>query len=420
MPKRFSVIFLAAALLFTEALSYPSETLSLDSLVKEAKEKNPEILAAKNRWDAALVRVPMAKSLDAPTVGVSFWKIPSTLNVFKAPNDEHMLTISQFLPLFGKLSLQGKIALAESQIFAAEYKNKELEIVNNVRNAYYDLFMNYKEIELNEQNLSLLKSVAGISEAKYITGKTTQEDLFKIDLEIATLSNKIASLKLEQAAKKARVNSLLSRDPESPLGAPELREDVVFNADMTSLYKFTLENQPELLTFSYAIERNKHAKALAEKNRLPDLLAGITLRGIGTGSFGLWDLMLAFTVPFWFWSKQKYEVKEAISNLEEAKAAYEAMKNKSLLETKNLFTDIEISKNKIDLNKNNLIPMLESSINSSVANFSSGRGDLMALLDSERMLIETKMDYYRVLVKYNTDVADLEKATGTEFTGVQK
>ena len=130
--------------------------------------------------------------------------------------------------------------------------------------------------------------------------------------------------------------------------------------------------------------------------------------------------MLAFTVPFWFWSKQKYEVKEAISNLEEAKAAYEAMKNKSLLETKNLFTDIEISKNKIDLNKNNLIPMLESSINSSVANFSSGRGDLMALLDSERMLIETKMDYYRVLVKYNTDVADLEKATGTEFTGVQK
>ena len=96
------------------------------------------------------------------------------------------------------------------------------------------------------------------------------------------------------------------------------------------------------------------------------------------------------------------------------------MKNKALLETKNLFTDIAISKSKIDLNRNNLIPMLESSINSSVANFSSGKGDLMALLDSDRMLIETKMDYYRVLVKYNMDVADLEKATGTELTGAQK
>ena len=200
MPKRFSVLFLAVALLFTETLSYPSDVLSLDSLIKEANEKNPEILAAKNRWDASLARVPMAKSLDAPTIGVSFWKIPNTLNVFKAPNDEQMLTISQFLPLFGKLSTKGKIALAESQIFASEYKNKELEVVNEVKGAYYDLFMNYKEIELNEQSLSLLKSVAGISEAKYITGKTTQEDLFKINLEIATLSNKIENLKLEQAA----------------------------------------------------------------------------------------------------------------------------------------------------------------------------------------------------------------------------
>jgi len=420
MLKKTLTLVVSAAFLFTGSFSCPAGALSLDDLIREAKGKNPEILAAKNRWDASLARVPLAKSLDAPTVGVSFWKIPNTLNVFKAPNDEHMLTVSQFLPLFGKLSLKGKIALAESQIFASEYKNKELEVVNEVKGAYYDLFMNYKEIELNEESLGLLKSVAGISEAKYITGKTTQEDLFKINLEIANLSNKIANLKLEQAAKNTRLNSLLSRDPESPLGAPELREDVVFNRDIASLYKLTLENQPELLTFSYAIERNKHAKALAEKNNWPDLMAGITLRGIGTGSFGLWDLMLAFTVPFWFWTKQKYEIREAISNLDEAKAAYEAMKNKALLETKNLFTDIEISKSKIDLNKNNLIPMLEGSINSSVANFRSGKGDLMALLDSERMLIETKMDYYRVLVKYNTDVADLEKVTGTEFTGAQK
>ncbi|MDD4878989.1 MAG: TolC family protein, partial [Candidatus Omnitrophica bacterium] len=381
MPKKILICFIAAAFLFAEIFSSSAAVLSLDDLIKEAKEKNPEILAAKNRWDAALVRVPMAKSLDAPSVGFTFKKIPDTLNVFKAPNDEHMLTISQFLPLFGKLSTKGKIALAESQMFAAEYKNKELEIVNETKDAYYDLFMNYKEIELNEASLSLLKSVAGISEAKYITGKTTQEDLFKINLEIASLGNKIANLKLEQAAKNARLNSLLSRDPESPLGAPELREDAVFNRDISSLYKLTLENQPELLTFSYVIERNKHAKTLAEKNSWPDLMAGVALRGIGTGSFGLWDLMLAFTVPFWFWTKQKYEVKEAISNLDEAKAAYEAMKNKALLETKNLFTDMEISKSKIDLNKNNLIPMLESSINSSVANFRSGKGDLMALLD---------------------------------------
>ena len=50
--------------------------------------------------------------------------------------------------------------------------------------------------------------------------------------------------------------------------------------------------------------------------------------------------MLAFTVPLWFWTKQRYEVREAIASLEEAEAAYQAKKNRSLSETKDLFTVI--------------------------------------------------------------------------------
>jgi outer membrane protein, heavy metal efflux system len=420
MIRKIFIIFLVGAFLVSHGFLYADEALSLTSLIREAKEKSPEILAAKKRWEAALARVPMAKTPDDPKLGFTFEKMPgSPVRFDRAMSEDKMLSVSQMFPFFGKLPLKGKVALVESQMAAEEYKNKELELIAEVKNAYYDLFMNYKEVELNETALQLLVAIAKIAEAKYAVGKLGQEELFKINTEIADLSNAIFNLKQEQSAKKTRINALLSRDPESPLGIPEVAEEAAFNKDTHSLYKLTLENQPELLIFSYAIEKNKYAKSLAKRNFFPDLMAQVVMRGFTTGNIGPWDLMLAFTVPLWFWTKQRYEVKEAIANLEEAQAAYKAMENKALSGTKDLAVKIEIAKNKINLYKTNLLPILESSIDSSLAAFRSGNGDLMALLDSERMLIETKMNYYRAIVEYNMNLADLERITGTDLKGAQ-
>jgi len=421
MRKKFFILFLALAVFLDYTFVYSAQGLSLQSLVKEATEKNPEIIAAKKRWEAAKARVPQAKALASPTIGLSFKKIPrGSLKLDETASLDRMLSISQMFPFFGKLSLKGKVSLVESQMIASAYKHKELEIIEQVKSAYYNLYLNYREIELREQSLKFLEGIAKIAEAKYIVGDLPQESLFKIDLEIARLSNAIRNLSHEQSAKKTYLNALLNRPPESQLGRPELEEDRSFNKDLDTLYKSTLENHPELLIFFYAIEKNKFSKDLAKKGLLPDLMAEIGLRGLGSGSFGVWDLMLAFTVPFWFWTKQRYEVKEAIANLEEAKVAYEAMKNKALAQTKDFAMKIEIAKDKIRLYQSNLIPILESSIESSLAAFRTGKGDLMMLLDNERMLIETKLDYYKAQVEYHTNLADLEKRVGVELREVKK
>lgn len=419
MLKKIFVLLLVNLFVWNN-LSYSIEALSLESLIKEAKEKNPEILAAKKRWEASLARVPQAKSLDSPTVGLTFEKIPKgTLSLGRTMSDDRMLSVSQMFPLFGKLSLKGKIALVESQMYAAEYKGRELEVVKEVKNAYYELFLNFKEIELDQESLVFLEAIANVAQAKYAVGEISQGEVFKLTLEIAELSNRIQNLKRERLAKETRLNTLLNRDPENPLGLPQLEEDLSFEADIKNLYALTLQNQPELLIFSYAIERNKHVSELAKRNLFPDLMAGVALRGF-TGGIGPWDLMLAFTMPFWFWTKQRYEIKEALYNLEEAKAAYEAMKNKAFSETKDLATKIEIAKDKIKLYKANTIPILESSINSSTAAFRSKKGDVMMLLDNVRMLIETKMNYYESLVEYNMNLADLERTVGKNLTEVKK
>ena len=418
MRKKIFILLLAGAVAINPlAFLFAGEPLTLSVLIDEAKRNSPEILAAKKRWQASQARIPQAKSLEDPAIGLGFQYTPgSPFQLAKTPSQERMLSLQQFLPFFGKLSLKGKIALVESQMAAAVYKNAELEVVNQVKNAYYDLFMNYKEINLNQQSLALLENIAQVAETRYAVGDLPQEEVYKIHLEIARLDNAIRNKEEEQKAKATLLNTLLNRDPESPLGAPGLSEDTAFAArDIRSLYQAATLHQPELIIFSYAIERNKFAKSLAKKSFFPDLMAGIVQRGITAGTIGPWDLMLSFTLPLWFWTKQRYAVKEAIANLEEAEAAYKAMQNKAFSAVKDLAAKIEIAKNKIRLYTTSLIPILESSIASSLAAFRSGKGDFMALLDSQRMLIETKMNYYQALVDYNMNLADLERNVGTDL-----
>ncbi len=421
MAKKILAIILVNVFILNYGFSFSQGILTLDPLLKEAIQNNPDILAAKNRWEAAKARIPQAKSLEDPTVGFTFEKArgsPFQLN--KTMSEDRMLSVNQAIPWFGKLSLKGKIALVESQMIAGEYKNKELRIINEVKHAYNDLFMNYREIELKQWSLEFLKQAAESAEAKYTVGDIEQEGLFKINLEIAELDNDIRNLEQERGSIETRLNSLLNRKPDFALGIPELREDFSFNKDSDSLYRLALENQPELLIFSYAIEKNKYAKNLAKKSFLPDIMTGVVMRGITTGTIGPWDLMLALSVPLWFWTKQRYEIKEAIANLEEAQAAYLAMENRAIAETKELATKVKIAQNKINLYKTSQIPLLEASIKATRSAYLSGKGDIMMLLDTERMLVKTKIDYYRELVEYYENLADLERAVGVDLSEVEK
>lgn len=421
MLKRVAVIILISLLTLNNGLLSSAQPLELAPLLKEASQNNPDILAAKKRWEASKARIPQAKSLEDPAIGFTFEKTPnSPFNLGKTMSEDRMLSINQAIPFLGKLSLKGKIALMESQMMAGEYKDTQLKIQSEAKHSYHDLFMNYKEITLSEESLIFLDNIAGGAEAKYTVGDIEQEDLFKINIEIAKLKNNMTNLKQERGVIETRLNTLLNRKPDEPVGIPELEEAVSFKPDLESLYRLTLENQPELLIFSYAIERNKYAKSLAKRSFLPDLMSGVVMRGITTGAIGPWDLMLAFTVPIWFWTKQRYEVKEAIANLEEAQAAYQGMKNKSIAEVKELAAKIEIAKSKINLYKNTHIPLLESSIEVSRSAYLSGKGDIMMLLDSERMLVETKMDYFKSLIEYHMNLTELERIVGIDLCEVKK
>ena len=401
--------------LYLEEASQPSyslsEAFSVDSLLHEVRVHNPDILAAKKQWLAAILRIPQARFPDNPSVSVSLMKVPDLVRFDRTMAEDRMLSVSQAFPLFGKLPLSTKITVLDAQVYAMEYRRQEIEIINEAKKAYAELFMNYRENELVRQIILLLEEVVKIAEARYSLSQISQTELLKINLELARLRNEVENLEKDKGVKEARINLLANRPPDQTLGVPQLPENPGFENNLQQLYRDTLENHPELKMLSLMIERNKKEKLLAEKTNLPDFMAGITVRGL-PAEIGPWDFMLSLTAPFWFWEKKKYRVEEAIANIDSALATYEAMKNRIFYEVKDLSARASIAQEKMVLLKKTMIPLIESSFEVSIASFRSGKGDIMMVLDNERLFIETKLEYFQNLVDLSMTLADLDRVTG--------
>lgn len=69
MLKKTLVLILVGVCVFNNGFAYPADLLSLDPLIAEARKNNPDILAAKKRWEASKTRIPQAKSLEDPSIG---------------------------------------------------------------------------------------------------------------------------------------------------------------------------------------------------------------------------------------------------------------------------------------------------------------------------------------------------------------
>jgi len=114
------------------------EPVSIGTVIDEVLKNNPELAAARSRRDAAFNRVPVARSLNDPMVGIDFEGIErGRLDIGKYMDVEYM--ISQEIPFPGKLSLRGRVAFQEAKMADSDYKAKERDIYARAKSAYYDL-----------------------------------------------------------------------------------------------------------------------------------------------------------------------------------------------------------------------------------------------------------------------------------------
>ncbi len=388
--------------------------LSLPDLIPEALANNPELVAARRQWEAASQRIVQARSLDDPTLSVHLWNFPQTFNVTQTQNS--IFGLSQNLPFPGKLALKSEIASRSAEMTEQVLHGKERELIARVKEAYYDLFLAHKAIQIHHEQVELLRQFVEIANAKFRTGKGSQADVLKAQVELSVLHQQLPVLEQRRETAAALLNTLLDRDPLSPLGVPQEPSLMPIDITIDDLHRLALDTRPELKAAELAVRYSEQTRALAQRQYYPDFNVAFQRFQNFQASDGF-GAYVAMTIPFSFWTKPKYDagLQEAAASIEAARAQRHTLENMTRFQVKDLLAKVRASEQVARLYHTTILPQAVQNLEAARVEYRVGKGGFLDLIDTQRAWRGFQHEYYRALVEREHRLAELEQVIGTDL-----
>src|SRR5437016_9928865 len=354
----------------------PADRLLLSDVLTEARAHHPAIQAARERYRAAKERPTQAGALDDPEAKIELWNTPQNLDVTKTDNT--IFGLSQRFPFPGKRGLKKQLALKDADIAEALVHEKELEIGAQAKGAYYDLYLAYKAIEIHHQQIELLKNFFQIANARFRAGKGVQVDVIKAGLELSKLQNDLPVLEQQRDSAQAKVNLVMNRSPESPLGTPAEPVTRVDKPAFLELREIAIQNRPQLKALTTDTARSETAIALAQKQYYPDFNV-MASRFQNFGQRDGFGGAVVMSLPFSFWTKPKYDagVREAKANREAAKAVVHGYENQIRYEIADLSAKLDATQKLIALYKTTIIPQAQQTLESTRIGYQTAKVEFL-------------------------------------------
>jgi outer membrane protein TolC len=395
-----------------------TEAVSLNGLIEEALARNPEIKSMERNYDMFRARIPQAKALADPMLEVGYLgnivPIPP-FDIQKGdPSSARMAGVSQELPFPGKRALKGRMASAEAESEWWNYEQTRLNIVAEVKDTYFDLYYFDKAIEAIYKNKDLLEKFAKIAEARYSVGQGIQQDVLKAQVEISKLIEQTTILEQRRQLAAAKINTLLYRDTDSPLGKPEEITPQPLAQTLGELNELALSNFPTLKAQKRKIDREQYAVELAEKEKYPDFTVKFNYQN-RPGMPDMYGVSVGLNIPIFIGQKQQPAIAEA--------AASKAMEQKRLensvtllfLKLKDKYLTATTAQKLIDLYGTTIISQSSLSLESAIAGYEVGKVDFLTLLDNVVTLLNYELSYYEQLSNLEKAVAAMEPLVGVRL-----
>jgi outer membrane protein, heavy metal efflux system len=388
-------------------------SLTLEQTVQAALRDNAQLHALRARSEAMAEKPVQERTLPNPMFTYS--GMDSVDNGTWPDTNEKRFMLSQEFPWFGKLGLKGKIAEKDAETMRREFETMQRDVVMLVKENYFDLYGVQKMISVMRSEEDVLKRMIKIAETMYATGERTQQDVIKAQTELTMIKEKLLQLDQQETTLKAKLNLLLNRPADRPLGlaVTEPKDELALTSKQ--LFALAEKNRAEIKAAQAQVERNQADRQLMQKDFWPDFRLGVEYRYFNSAAT---DDMIMFTVgiglPIW-WTKYKAGVREAEKMIESSQAAREAAVKQTSFDVQDAWFKLQTARQTLDLYRKTLIPQAESRFDASEASYRTGKGDFMDLLESERFLLSARVMAATAEGNLGMQLARLERAIGTDL-----
>jgi cobalt-zinc-cadmium efflux system outer membrane protein len=391
--------------------------------IRRALAENRTVQAAFHNVQSLRYRIPQVTTLDDPVASNTVFPIPSVAPQYSLMGyNPYNITLAQQFPWFGTLRLRGQVAEKDVQVALAELAAAQLDAIAAVKRAYYDLYASQKTEAILIESRGILEDFQVLARQRVTTGGS-QQDVLRADVLLSELDRSLAETRQGIVSARAVLARQIHVSPETDLRTLPTLALAPVPAEIHRLYELAITVRPELRGRLAAVARDEKAVALALKRFYPNLTLGLTYMDMEktnavtpktAAGFPNVGLFVAFNLPVY---RDKYragvcEAKERA--LADAKL-YEAQRDETQSEIKDLMVQAQVQQNVLTLLRDQILPRTRKTLDLVKSDYSQGNIDIATLLSAMREVLQIQLQITQVEAELGKALASLERAVGGQI-----
>ncbi len=406
----------------------------VDAYIREAVERNPGIQAAIAHARAQLERIPQVTSLADPMLRAVTRPEP----IQTAAGDVYFtFGVSQTFPLLAKLERAGDVAAAETRMALEQLNSKRIQLIADVERAYWQIYRVDRNLEITREKRRVLEDLSSVVETQYEVGDVPQQDLIRVQTEIAKLRDDERRLVIQRGSAIAALNQLADQRIDRPIPATTPTNVIAIDADVDDLIELAANNNPELAAFHESISAKEEQVELAMLGYWPDLTLGFEWNYLkGRDSFvppvnpstgrrpaysrksevgdDNWAVMLQFNLPIWT-GRVEAAKREAHQRLIAAKKEQHDTKNMIAFRVFDAWSRVQAQQHTLRVLDDELIPQSRQTYEVTLTAYQSGKSSFVSLIDHWRRWLDFELMRHRETVDLELAFTDLQREIGMQL-----
>lgn len=399
--------------------AYSEATVSLQQLLNEAEQNNPQIRAARQGWEAAKQVPPQVSAMPDPQVVLQQFNVGSPRPFAGYTNSDFAyvgLGVSQDLPYPGKLKLKGEIAKQDASVAEQQYESVRRSVLANVKATYFQLAYLSKTLGILQSDGQLLQQVEQAADARYRSGMGNQQDVLQAQLEQTKLLSEITMHHLEVAKAQAQIKQLLNRAQTSPDIEPAGISETPLPQTFDELLAAAQKQNPNISGAQDIVEREKLQVDLAHKDFRPDFnLQYMWQRTDPVQYRAYYMLTFGVSLPI-HRAKLHAELTEAEIDLDRSRSDLEAQSQHVATELRVGYDTAQKTADLLKIYRQGLNPQARAEFQAGLAAYENNRQDFEAVLTAFLDVLHLDEEYWQNLSDRETALARIEELTGLSVT----
>jgi len=391
------------------------DSLLLRDVLEVVQRTHPRLDVARAAARAAGARVPGVRRPPDPVLQLGWMNYE--LFSLKPMDGIGMtqLQLMQMLPLGGKLRLAGLAESARADASGVRVSAVSSDLRAQAAMVFYDLYATDGALRTAIASRRLLRDIAAITSRMYEVGEGRQADVLRANVEVARMDEEVIRMEAMRDAMAARLNALLGRRHDAPVGTPRLPAFPSAVPVLDSLAGTADRQRPMLRALALELDAATAASRLAAREIWPDLQVGLQY-GQQPGPNGaqrMGSLMIGASLPVFAGQRQHQMREEANAMRAMASADLAAMRAESHGALGEAFASLGRARRLAAFYRASVLPQADAAVASASSAYRAGTVDFMTLLEAQMTRNRYAQELFTLEADEGKAWAELEMLTGS-------